>query len=320
VDHQFTPRHHETSTYKGLCACGSSLFIAEGSVIPSPQPQESDSTLNARGTTAIARSLPNASTFEFSTFMGETITGGLPRVPVKDWKKHTSTAKQAGGEYLNVEFGWLPFVSDLKSFARAVNDSHELWQNYRKGSDKTTRVGYAFPSGTTSGSWDGTMYAIPSRAGTGPGTMVWYQESSCWFKGAFRYYIPEPVGFAAKMQYYQSQASLLYGVRLTPDVVWNLAPWSWAADWFANTGDIISNVSHLGQDGLAMTYGYIMSQKLQTIHRVMNLDGLGVLQRDTQVKACRRLKATPYGFGLSWDGFSKTQLAVIAALGISRDR
>jgi hypothetical protein len=71
-----------------------------------------------------------------------------------------------------------------------------------------------------------------------------------------------------------------------------------------------------------MRYGYVMEETTttytDTMHSVDIIGGFkGDLQHSygTTVKVRRR--ATPFGFGLNWDGFSDYQWGVIAALGIS---
>jgi hypothetical protein len=277
-----------------------------------------DSSLNTQGATAISRSIPSNPIFDLATFIGETRADGLPNAAgVATWRNRTHLANSAGDEYLNVEFGWLPFVSDLKNFAKAVNNSHEIWSRYRKGSGHKSRVGYSFPSTEDSKSSAVSFGALPSSAGTGSGIVTEFARDTIWFKGAFKYYIPEPHGLGSRMEYYRSQARLLYGLDLSPATVWNLTPWSWATDWFADTGDVLNNISRLGDDGLVLQYGYIMSQ--QTLQSIMagNINGVAVSRTDT-TKRCRRLPSNPYGFGVSWDSLSNTQLAVLAALGLSR--
>ncbi len=79
-----------------------------------------------------------------------------------------------------------------------------------------------------------------------------------------------------------------------------------------------------------MPYGYVMEHTVQTT--VIESTGgwyvvsPGKFQRMPDIKFVvvdetkQRLRATPYGFGLSWDGFSPEQLAILASLGITRGR
>jgi hypothetical protein len=113
-------------------------------------------------------------------------------------------------------------------------------------------------------------------------------------------------------------------VQLTPEVLWNLSPWSWAADWFANTGDVLHNISAFRDDGLVMPYAYIMRKRTHIVEQ--DLDGYtlrrlgpqpGVSQRFTTTVKSRH-KATPWGFGLNPLSFTVRQWAITTALGLSK--
>ena len=119
-----------------------------------------------------------------------------------------------------------------------------------------------------------------------------------------------------------TRASVLLGIELTPEVLWNLTPWSWAADWFANMGDVLSNVSDFANDGLVMHYGYMMETSHVT--HTYDLHGHGLNGVESPLTLTfeniqkQRIKASPFGFGLTWESFTPRQLAILAALGISR--
>jgi len=293
--------------------------------------QKSDAEMAGLGTTAIARSAPNNPSFNFPQAIGELRQGGLaPKF--REWRAFTKAMrhkrKAVGGQYLQYQFGWAPFVNDLRTFAKTVNKSHEIWNSYKKGSGSSTRVGYHFPSERDYRSVSGQFVPLPAEygilGGFLEGTRIEYVERKTWFKGAFRYFVPDPSGnISDKFNYYHSEASKLLGVRLTPDTVWNLNPWTWAADWFANTGDLMTNVSNLGTDGLYLQYGYVMdSEEITTVTNGRNqpgvYEGLELVTTRTRVhKRARRVAANPYGFYATLPDFTTRQLAIMAALGLS---
>jgi len=145
-----------------------------------------------------------------------------------------------------------------------------------------------------------------------------------WFSGAFTYHLPTDFFSRNAMVSAGAKARTLLGLDLTPEVLWNSAPWSWAIDWFSNAGDVISNFSDWANDGLVLRYGYVMEHSFVTSTYVHNtphrLKNRSVVV--SPVVACvetkRRQKATPYGFAISWDSFTPRQLAITAALGITR--
>lgn len=296
-------------------------------------PSELD--LVSMGTTAIARVLPTNPSFSASQAIGELRNDGLPRIPGSELRERAKYLKKSGSEYLNVEFGWLPLVSDLKNFAHAVKNSHEILQQYRKQSDTKIRRGYSFPSLSSSFTWKtgdpncgyAVSYTNDVAEGQGPGVQTSTRSARTWFSGAFRYHIPVGDDLSSKMARWYSEADKLLGVRLTPETVWNLAPWSWAVDWFTNTGDVIHNITRLGSDGLVMQYGYIMSESIYT--RTLsatfpNSRSRTDLKKDgscshhyEEIHRVRR-EATPYGFGFNMATLTASQDAVLVALGLSK--
>jgi hypothetical protein len=281
----------------------------------------SDSTLLSHGTTMVARSLPNNPSSDIIVGMAEVAREGVPSIiGLQTMRSRAHAARNAGSEYLNVEFGWKPLVSEVRSLATSVRDSEAIWSNYRKGSSHKTRVGYHLDDDIDTVSYTGGGFLpIPNRYNRFlQGTKTVAMTNHTWFKGAFKYFVPTPTDFDSKMSYWSSQASKILGVRMDPEVLWNLAPWSWAVDWFSNTGDVLHNISLLGKDGLVMQYGYAMSEQKLSKSAYASDVGFGVYCSNESVsKRCRRLPANPYGFGVTISSLSARQVAIIAALGLS---
>jgi len=285
---------------------------------------KSNSYGHAQGATAIARTLPTNPAAQLSTALGELRNDGLPHVIGSSaFKSQVHTARKAGDEYLNYEFGWLPLVSDLKKFAYSVKHRHEIMYGYMKYSDKQIRRRYIFPAADEQhATATGSSHIDAQNDLHLSVTVETGSKTDEWFSGSFRYHIPTPSDFGSKVGFYQAEASKILGLELTPEVVWNLAPWSWAVDWFSNTGDVIHNISRLGRDGLVMRYGYQMYRKesfrgITAVGDWPASAGFSSYFRKTQAVKMR-WKASPYGFGLTFDGLSDTQKAVVVALGLSR--
>jgi hypothetical protein len=122
---------------------------------------------------------------------------------------------------------------------------------------------------------------------------------------------------------FKHQAKKIFGLQLTPETIWNLAPWSWAVDWFTNVGDVIANLSDWINDGLVMQYGYMMEYKYSKItYTPVGPSMFRSGNRPTQVSLVSetktRRRASPFGFGLTWNGLSPKQLAIAASLGITK--
>jgi hypothetical protein len=296
-----------------------------------PSGASSNSALDRAGATAIAQCKPTNSVADLSTFLGETIREGLPRlIGSSTWESRTLRARQAGEEYLNVQFGWRPLISDITDFGRGVTHAREVVAQYERDAGKVVRRKYYFPTERTSETFrmDNTYPPGTSQiTWTSSGELIRTRETvrKRWFSGAFTYYLPTGYDSRSEMDRLALLADRL-GLDLKPDVVWNLSPWSWAADWFTNAGDVLSNVTAFKIDGLVMRYGYIMEHTVvrdtYSLGPCTMSNGIKV-QADpityvTETKV--RRQANPFGFGVTWDGLSPFQLSILAALGVTRKR
>lgn len=289
----------------------------------------SDSDLEAMGATAINRVSPLKAKSQLGTAIGE-LREGLPSmIGAQFFKKKAGVAKAAGSEYLNFEFGWKPLVKDIIDSTNAISRASVILAQLSRDSGKPVRRRYSFPQERSF--WmDGVVsdYGFPTAAGnfyTSPGKLHHSitTDRDVWFSGSFLYHLPKGDDFLSKVDAWQKKAHYLLGVRLDPEILWNLAPWTWLVDWFGNFGDVISNASMAVFDGLVMQYGYVMEHKVETV----TYDTRGIEFRNGQVcnpslhfmrDSKRRLQATPFGFGLDDAILSEWQLSILAALGLSR--
>jgi hypothetical protein len=278
----------------------------------------SDAQLDADGSTAIARTEPTAPAFDLSVFLGELMREGIPNAPGSTTLEKTRLAKKAGGEYLNAEFGWVPLVRGVEDFSKTVQNADEILRTYQEQSNSLIKRSYEWPPIKDS-RFDSCNFGSAGARGffTGGGR---YQEveQRKWFEAAYTYHLPVGSGNDEKIRRFGSYARKLLGVDLSPEVLWNLAPWSWAVDWFSNVGDVIHNVSAMGQDGMVIKYGYIMCH---TRRMTVDTGTLGGSEFQTHVKIEEwktRRPSTPFGFGVSFSSLSAKQIAIISALGLSR--
>lgn len=318
---------------------GRQFAVAPGSATAAPLPAYVANSLDALGTTAIARVEPTNPNAGLLTFIGEVRNDGIPAVIGNGLlRSEARKFKELGSEYLNVEFGWRPFVSDLRTFGNTVSNMDVILSKYRKGVGKPIKRRYNFPveSAVSETTPVANQLAFPNISIMGghpffPGgnprgtlTTTDVKKVSRWFEGCFTYYLPVGDSQAVKMARFAAEANKLLGTRITPEAVWNLTPWTWALDWLGNFGDIAHNVSAFLDDSLVMRYGYMMESieysRIYTWQGPARSDGVNALYLTVTNGRKRRVPATPYGFGLTFDGFSDRQKAIIAALGISRSR
>lgn len=296
-----------------------------------PDISSSSDDLIEAGTTAIARTEPTQSVADLSTALGELAKDGLPDLPlIKSLKRRTKIAVDAGSEFLNYAFGWAPLVKDVTSVANAVQQHEEILSQFERDSGRVVRRRYYFPEDTTlevSDGYPSTLYCdggnLTNFFDPGQVGLIYRTRRTVrrrWFSGAFTYYLPSDYESRNAMRKNLYQAKKLLGVQLTPETLWNLAPWSWAADWVSNSGDVAHNVSAFASNGLVLRYGYIMETTISTDRYEWVGNSPFAPSRSITFKRTvkQRLPATPYGFGVSWEGLSTFQSAVLGALGISR--
>jgi len=234
-----------------------------------------------------------------------------------------------------VVFGWLPLQQDISDLTKGMVELDRLITQYENNAGKVVRRRYDFPPDVKDEETvligNRSVVLMPTtglffRSGSSTGQVIRRRTTVVqrWFSGAFTYHLP--TGYdRAKIGSYANRVVEEFGLDLDPEVLWNLAPWSWAVDWFGTVGDALHNYQSWVADGLVMRYGYIMEHTIvrdtltfvgdsgllpQYPGRPDNL----VLVTESKV----RRQATPFGFGLQLSGLTARQQAIVAALGISR--
>lgn len=304
--------------------------------MPSGVPSNDSSYLDPIGAEAIAAVDPLNPNAQTGAALGEILRDRrLPVPAIQSWRRRTAVARAAADEYLSAVFGWLPLVDDIQNTARSVRDGNTVISNYHGASGSNVGREFSFPTEssvtitTVSPNARATYHPLANvpafNNGSGPLTRTRESTTRRWFSGAFTYKAAGDDSVVSNMLSKTSDANKLLGISLTPDLVWELTPWSWAIDWFSNAQDVIHNISSFELAGLIMRYGYIMEETstidTYTLPSTFLKGTTGTVPPATVVTTTkRRREANPFGFGLSWDGLSPTQLAITAALGITRLR
>lgn len=315
-------------------------------IVSIPSYSDTDnSILEALGTKAIAIVKPTNSVADVITSLAEIYREGLPKVFGKAaWGagisanlQHKSLLKKdlrkgsraAAQENLNLEFGIKPLINDIADVAKSVKDADKILAQYERDAGRLVRRRFEFPieeSITSTVIRTNVRPFMPQAntllfTGTASGKVLRIDEirRRRWFSGAFTYFLPKTEGMHKDVQ----KADKLLGIDLTPEVLWNLAPWTWAIDWFTNLGSIIENFSDWATDGLVLKYGYIMEHSFHK--RTYAFEGPSGYAGDPRpgslefvVETKKRVQATPYGFGLTWESFTPRQLAILASLGVTK--
>lgn len=300
---------------------------------------EDTSDLDPLGATAISIVAPTNPNANLGTSLAELHREGLPSLPgVQFWKKRCEIAKAAASEFLNAEFAWLPLVEDVKDVAQSVQAGSKLLRQYERDEGRNVRREFHYPIERSKDSFrtkiapsvvstGSTGWTNPFGATLGSvDSVVEIEESRRkWFSGCFTYSIPRQSDSWQALLRNGGEADKLFGTTLTPDVLWELTPWSWAIDYFSNAGNVIQNVTDFAQQGLVMRYGYMMEEKsikvtatmVERKTNFMSFDHTTVPPQTIEITSKVRRPANPFGFGLTLDDLSPLQVAILAAVGIS---
>jgi len=242
--------------------------------------------------------------------------------------------KNVADHFLNHQFGWTPFLSDVRRFV-------DVFQNTaRLKSQMTSRNGRWIRRRVTLK--DDSVYEllnqglgkpispsmVPEYFNTPPSwTLSQTVKTKINAVGRFKYYRPE---FDANLPDYSSVWNSakrqldLYGLRISPSNVYRAIPWTWAADWISNLGTHVDYLTDIAMDSVACQYFYVMQHRIT--ERKLNIrlpfyTGLKILEYSRIVETKeRQVGAGPYGFSLSWDNLTPRQGAIAAALAITRQR
>lgn len=297
-------------------------------------PPTSPGQLKADGSSLMAMALPTNPAANMGQFLGELYKDGLPSlISIKKWQRALSSfrafSRHGSREYLNVQFGWAPFIRDIVDTVKVTLDISKRIQQYARDSGKPIRRRRSLPTTqtiTTSGpitNYGQPAFPVYNYLSSGKMTTTVTTSREVWFSGAFTYCLPIGEDAVAKLKRFEAHANKLLGLRLTPDLLYKLTPWTWLIDWITNLGAIVRNYSALQNDKLVLLYGYVMERKVQltqySLEGVVMSDGQSVSSHQSITKTTlSRLRATPYGFGLDSKLFTPFQWSIIAALGISK--
>lgn len=290
------------------------------------------------GPRAIAATVPTKSVANLAQFLGE-LHEGLPKIIGSAvLASRAQKFRSYGSEYLNVQFGWLPFISDLRDTLKAVVRSDQILKQYARDSGKMVRRKFAFPWKIETSDFDimKNQGYWANASDLGPEFFkndVQYKSNTLTrtstsiqkyrFSGAYSYFLAGEDTLLSTIERHAQEANKLLGIRLTPDVLWELAPWSWLSDWVFNLGLNIGNASKLSQDGLVIRYGYLMRDSLirnmysaswNTFYSLPEMSFHVILENHRK----ESVRSSPYGFGLNPNSFTERQWSILAALGMTK--
>ena len=257
--------------------------------------------------------------------------------------------KDVADHFVNHEFGLRPFLDDINKLisvwedqAKHIQDlirDNGIFVRKRRVLDESETIesftwlpqSATIPSSSSLVDANGRPMCqiLPSPVGNGTGLTVFTQRTrkKVWAVGAFKYYRPE---FDMRLFYPQGYNQLLtlrrlmtlYGVRITPTLVYKLTPWTWLIDWFTGFGSYIQRLDDFVVDGIVSKYLYVMNHEETEVTKSCTLNFYSGpitvnFQRRFSLKQ-REVADTPYGFGVPWKNLTPRQWGVLGALGFLR--
>ncbi len=313
--------------------------------------------LEARGAEAWACMRPDkpdftmaSSLYELKDFVPE-LKSGLTnlmdlmdrRRPGGSGRNRRSPVSRTAQYYLALKFGWLPLLSDIRNFVEAQRTKQKRLDQLIRDNGRPVRrkcTDIRDPGNTGRDPAYDFFGAVPNGYGanyapvhvtqcyTGWGYVREHVDktSRIWAEGSFQYFLPpgpQTVAWKKKM------LRRIMGQRVTPLMVYNIIPWSWLVDYFADLGKFIEATSSGVSDRLVANYAYLMQETHWTRHTEKqgmtysdvsggNKPNVITMSSSTDVISKGRSRASPFGWGFNQNSLTPTQVAILGALGLSR--
>lgn len=239
-------------------------------------------------------------------------------------------ARTVGQEYLNVDFGWAPLLSDIGKLLEFQETFNRRMEFLRKNNGKSLRRRLTLVDSTTNNvsetpSTNVGAYLTCGAHGSWQGkvTTETISKRKIWYSAGYRLHFPD----LSTPDNIREVRNALLGTRPSISTVWELTPWSFLADWVTNIGDNYANLSDPLRNYYAASYAFLMVTESRTVRRTVNAYQMSTslvgtrslsVSAETSFTVKARYMASPFGFGLTWDTLSASQQATAAALGISR--
>lgn len=248
--------------------------------------------------------------------------------------------RRVADDFLNNEFGWVPFLSDVGKILSTYQDSRSIiadlikrngtWQRRRVTLDQSSTshllhkeysphvepFGFQIQGICDTRNVDG----IPCK-----GYMEIHEvvETKVWATGFFTFYRPEfdmniSDNYIGDLQRHMT----IYGARVTPTLIWKVTPWTWLIDWFTKIGGYVQRLDDFVVDGIVSRNLCVMKQTVRRVTKTSVIffqSGSKTFkwERSHLIKS-RKVADSPYGFDQTWNNLSLRQWAILGAIGISR--
>jgi hypothetical protein len=284
-------------------------------------------SLDAWGPTAYARMKPTKPSMDLAVSIGELkdFPGMLKQLASKE-------IFQLPKAFLAYQFGWRPMIKeiqDLVSMTEKINRRAQ-WLIRNNGKPVRTRCKLAEtnnnPTVEDTFGYDAFSHSVVTQMyHTVPRSrIVRVENSAVWASARWRYWLPPGL---SNVEFSTALKRELYGLSPRPSVIYNLMPWTWLIDWFTNLGDMVENLDAGVADRVAADYIYVMGSSVRKTtressasffgypdHRIVKVNAKVTYEQSNK----KRIRGSPFGFGIKDSELSNMQLAILGALGLSR--
>lgn len=156
----------------------------------------------------------------------------LPRKHVKGCATWRQLLSWVNSQHLNYNFGWKPFVKDLKNSFLAMSSYESRLKKFISEEGKTLMRRWIDSSTST---WTST---VSIGSGFWQRRIVYERSIKNASTFMFRYDIPD---YSEKELYWRGLADSL-GLVVSPAQIWAVLPWSFVVDWFYDIGGVLESI------------------------------------------------------------------------------
>lgn len=240
--------------------------------------------------------------------------------------------------YLEWIFGWRQLISDIRGLYQTSMGMDRTLRQLMRDAGKPVRRSIqlrtkSFTDGNT-GSWVNTYAAFEPNvinpivwSGQPRTRRIRTVELGIRYVGKFKYDMPASRKPGEPFWTDKSRLAL-FGIYPTPGLLWHVLPWSWLIDWFVGIGPVLDRISTTAVDNLQVQYEYATAKR--TIVESYESEGVMLTQAGAkQLRAVTRVtrhtlqrsgSSNQFAALFSGEGLSLNQLAIIAALGLSKTK
>jgi hypothetical protein len=244
-------------------------------------------------------------------------------------------ARASADDYLAYVFGVRPTVQDLDKLAESISRSRLIAETVSRTGMKRMRRRRSNPHVERVAVAIDPNFKFLAAAGsnqfslTGERTAKRIASQDVWFSASYKMPVSDTDNWLAQCSDLFHTMDRITGLGLDVKVAWDLIPFSFLVDWFANTGDYLENRTVAADYNIVCEYGYVMChtrhQKIVTgsgqfaLYGEENFGGgsHGFISNTELVESKIRTSANSFGFYTDFDGLNSFQWSALTALGLT---